>query len=90
MIEKTTAFRVGDQFFPCIEEAQAHELAGVLSAFDNEPRISGLQAAEIILQNKAQVLNILTMTAKSHARARKANGATRKPRAKAPTTGATA
>ena len=30
MIEKTTAYKVGEQFFPTIEEAQEHELAELL------------------------------------------------------------
>ncbi len=76
MIEKTTAFKVGEQFFPCIEEAQKHELAALLESVGE----SGIAAASLLISHKEEVLNILTMTPKSHAKARKANGATRKPR----------
>ena len=79
MIEKTTAYRVGEQFFPCIEEAQKHELEVLLSPIGTPG-----DAAAKIISHKDEVLNILTMTPTSHAKARKANGATRKPRAKAP------
>lgn len=86
MIEKTTAFKVGERFFPCIEDAQAHELAAILSVQGPPGDTFTLQLSESeiiakrVLFAKEQVLNILTMTPQSHPKARKANGATRRPR----------
>lgn len=81
MIEKKTAYCVGEQFFPCIEEAQRHELAGLFECIESITDEQAGGVAAVILEKRTDVLNILTMKPSSHARARKANGATRKPRA---------
>lgn len=74
MIEKTTAYKVGEQFFPTIEAAQRQELAEIVDA----------TAAGLIMEHKQKVLDILTMTPSSHPKGRAINGATRKRKAKAP------
>lgn len=81
MIEKIVGFKVGDRFLPTIEDAQRVELTSILHGLDDGATTAiANAAADIIINNKDAVLNILTMTASSHPRARKANGATRKPR----------
>lgn len=81
MIEKIVGFKVGEQFLPTIEAAQRVELTSILHGLDDGATTTiANAAADIIINNRDQVLNILTMTPTSHPRARKANGATRKPR----------
>lgn len=76
MIEKTTAYKVGEKFFSCIEEAQKEELAGLFNLFDleNQGTITG-----IIMDNADRIMDILTMTPSSKPKARAINGG-RKPR----------
>lgn len=73
MIQKTTAFKVGEEFFPTIAEAQAHELTALIGEDTGLPPDSVRAIASAIVEAKAQVLNILTMTTTSRPRARKAN-----------------
>jgi len=84
MIEKTNAYRVGDKTFGTLEEAQAHELVQVIAPIVQET-VMQRKAAEALIADKANVINILTMGPRAKPRARKANGATRKPRATQPT-----
>jgi hypothetical protein len=79
MITKQTAFQSGDQLFPTIEAAQAHEL----EAFIIDKQLlcqDHTELAKRLIQHKEHIVDLLTMKASSKARARKANGATRKPR----------
>jgi len=81
MITKTTSYQVRDQFFATLEQAQRAEILTILTAEGVPDGMSPLDAAAtIIVANAAKVLDILSTTAKSRPRARKANGATRKPR----------
>lgn len=64
-----TAFQVGNQAYVNLQEAQIAELKGV---FPNTPDL-----AQMIIDNKEKVLDILTTTSSSRPRARKINGATR-------------
>lgn len=82
MIEKTTSFKTSDgAIHATVELAQRHELEQFLvkSGVANE----GLEKdiASNIIEQKDHIVDILTMKASSHPKARKANGATRKPRA---------
>lgn len=80
MIEKTNAYKVGDKVFENLEAAQAAEVAVILA---NEiPSDSVMQVSGVIVRQREAIINALTTGPKSHPRARKANGATRKPKAK--------
>lgn len=68
MIEKTVAYKVGEQFFPTIVEAQTSELATLL----NEVPISDVPG--FLVRHSDQVVDILTMTPTSKPRARRING----------------
>lgn len=74
MITRTHGFTVGDQMFASLEEAQLCELTALLDK----------AAAEHVLKNKDKVLDILTTTSTSKAKARGINGG-RKKRAANPT-----
>lgn len=73
------------QIFKSVEEAQKHELCIIISKVPNEDRID-IKIADALLESRELVVSILTMKASSHPAARKANGATRKPRTVKPTT----
>lgn len=61
-IEKIAGYKVGEQVFSTIEEAQTHALAAVLDGLDEgQENKSALQAAEIIVNNKDEVIRILRM-----------------------------
>lgn len=77
MIEKTTGYKVGDQFFPTIVEAQRAELATI---FNGDPKASVTVDGVLtnIIQNSDRIVDILTMTAASKPRARRINGGTKK------------
>lgn len=84
MIEKTTAYKAGEQFFPCIEDAQKHEIAEVLlDLTPGDERETAIRAAEIIIKNRDKILDILTMTPASRPHARKINGGSKKRASKA-------
>lgn len=88
MIEKMTGFKIGDQFFGSLQEAQAHELLKLLNEACSElvkPGDLAIVASKIVA-NADKVLDVLSTTAKSKVRLRKINGAkrTRKPKATAP------
>lgn len=81
------------QIFKDIAEAKKHELE-LLLGDSNKTSEAGsggavVDTADIIMQNAEKILNILTMKASSHPGARKANGATRKPRTVKPAAPAT-
>lgn len=82
MIEKTSAWKVGDKSFLSLRLAQEHELE-LLMAVNGSPFAAQLEhdraaLAELIVANADAIMNILTTTAKSRTRGRKANGAVRK------------
>lgn len=70
MIEFTKSFKVGDQVFATLEEAQVHELG---TALGNEIVISE-DLARAIVKNKQAVMDILTTTATSRPKARRLHG----------------
>ena len=79
-IVKGPVFKVGQQFFASIGEAQALELAGVLVNCRNpeltDDERSGI--ADHLIENRAAVIDILTMTKRSLPKARKINGGSKK------------
>jgi len=76
MIERTNSFKVGDQSFLTLGEAQKYEIEQLLD--------KGLKSGEAddiakwILNNKVAILDILTMTPTSKPKARRVNGGTKK------------
>lgn len=75
MIEKVTGFKVGQQVFATIQDAQRAELRSVLKLEDtgaNAPII------ESFINNLDLIVDILTMRPNSKPRARKINGGTKK------------
>ena len=86
MIEFTKSYKTGDgNVFATIEKAQKHELSVL---FEPHPTLqaTGLPSepmnewiAEIVLDNKDKIVDILTTTTTSKPKARKINGG-RKPR----------
>lgn len=73
MIEFTKSYKVGDQVFATLTEAQAHEL-GILSASSKDVA----QFITFMVQNPEKVIDILSTTTSSRPKARKANGGTKK------------
>ncbi len=83
MIERTTSYKVGDSLFATIELAQQHEIALLLEGAGLD--LKQIEAVVgIMVKNREKMVNILTMKTTSRAKGRKANGATRKPRAQKP------
>jgi hypothetical protein len=75
MIEKTHSFKTSDgNLWPTIEEAQKHELELFLKEAKFE---DGTNLATALLDKRAHIVDLLTMKATSHAKARKINGATK-------------
>ena len=72
MIEKCQAYKIGEETFGTLREAQYAALKYVLSLVEGQDPIGSL------LENSAQVIDILTTTASSKPRARKVNGGTKK------------
>jgi len=79
MIEKCTSFKTADgAIHSTVEEAKTHALTKLIEPdFEN-----ALNLAKLIMDNSDQIMNILTMKASSHPKARKVNGGTRKPKYK--------
>jgi hypothetical protein len=78
MIEKTNAFKVGDQSFLTLEQAQKHEIRNLLEL---DPQIVTLDRKEIadwVVQYKDVIVDILTTSASSKPKARKINGGTKR------------
>lgn len=85
MIEKAIGFKTGVTFCATLEEAQKLEIALLFNDKDRELGVRAVgwsteEIGEYIIRNKDAIRNILTTTAKSRVRARKANGAARKTR----------
>ena len=81
MIEKTSAFKVAGQSFLTLRDAQLYSLEGM--------GLGALKANEVapwLIENKDEVIDILTTTSKSLPKARKIHGGTknRKPVVTAP------
>ena len=85
MIEKTLGYKVGQLFFPCIEDAQKHELQEIFAdeRYNKAAGYDPVEIAGLILQNQETVLDILTTTPTSKVRARKINGGTKRRKKKA-------
>lgn len=81
MIEKTTAYKVGDQVFSTITDAQVHEIEVLFKDFPivDNPVWNPHGIALRILETQQVILDILTMTPSSKPKARAINGG-RKPR----------
>lgn len=81
MIERTNAFKVGDQSFLTLVDAQKHELVTLLRG-ENNSNLGGDWSLDGIvswlLDNKSKVVDILTITPTSKVRARKVHGGTKK------------
>jgi hypothetical protein len=80
MITKTRClfYEVDGQFYKSLEEAQAVDLKKLMVTRWGEDNGEKQVMAEWLLQNKDAITCILTTTPRSRAKARKANGATRK------------
>lgn len=83
MIEKTTGYKVGEQFFPTIVEAQRAELSMLFQEYTKIPMDANTSITHptilgAIIQNADRIVDILTMTPASKPRARRINGGTKK------------
>lgn len=84
MIEKTQSYKASSgEVFEHLSDAQRHEIELILKGGDpkkvcDETAIDVV--AKLIVEQKDAVIDILTTGPRSHVKARKANGATRKPR----------
>lgn len=81
MITKQTSFSTTDgQLFASVEAAQLHELEAFLKDAKFPEGTDFPNLAYTLVNNKDRIVDLLTMKATSHPKARKANGATRKRR----------
>lgn len=72
MITKTVGYKIGDQFFGTIEEAQKAELFNLQSPEAGDgARQGAIDIADWIIENKEAILDILTTTPNSKPSARK-------------------
>jgi len=75
MIEFIKSYVASDgQLFGSIEEAQTHEVEVL---FEKNPFETPADAAKIVMENKAILIDILTMTPNSKPKARKLHGGTK-------------
>jgi hypothetical protein len=72
MIERTHAYKVGDQSFLTLEDAQRFEMKRLVQGLPDPE-----QLVQWMFDNKDQVLDILTTTTNSKPRARKVHGGTK-------------
>lgn len=78
----TKAYATSDgKTFSELAEAQTHELKLLLCP-DGKPTVIDDGMVEAMLRHSAAIINILSTTASSRPKGRKANGATRKPKTK--------
>lgn len=82
MIEKTLAFKVGEETFGTLVEAQEHELFELLKESckligDGDMRV----IVGKIVEDSDRIIDILTTKANSRTKARKVNGAVKKRKA---------
>jgi len=88
--QKALFYFVGDRSFKSLADAQKFDLAKLVPdcspEFEvcNEPRVRADKIADWLLKNSVQIVDILTTTPTSRAKARKNNGATRKRRSITP------
>lgn len=79
MITKTVGFKIGEQFFGTIEEAQKAALFNLQSPeAGDEARQGAIAIADWIIENKEAIVDILTTTPNSKPSARKINGGTKR------------
>ena len=82
--QKALFYYVGDESFPSLEEAQKCDLKKIIP----DEFLAAGDAKEIVatwlLANSVAITDILTTTARSRSKARKANGAKRAKKAKTP------
>ena len=75
MIEFTKSYKTADgQVFGSIEDAQAHEIEAM---FEKNPFETPADAAKVVIQNKAILIDILTTTPNSKPKARSTHGGTK-------------
>lgn len=85
MITKIMSFQTSDgEIHASIEKAQNHVLEKILMS---KGTADSAKIASIILENKDEVIDCLTMTASSKPKARKVNGGTKKRSPKKSATG---
>ena len=78
MIEFTKSYKTADgQVFGTIEEAQLHEIDGVLAKAQILPAKDSIQISQHILDNKSVLIDILTTTPNSKPKARSSHGGTK-------------
>jgi hypothetical protein len=83
MIQFTKSYQTSTgEVFATIEGAQRRELAVLLKLAEDSPEESSI--LNYIMQNTTAIVNILTTSENSRPKARKANGAVRKPRKTTP------
>lgn len=78
MIEKTLGYKVGQMFFPCIEDAQRRELEQLFEKANLPGDLRAGWIAAKVLEHQEKILDILTTTPTSKVRARKINGGTKR------------
>jgi len=78
MIEKFSGYKFADQLFTTIQDAQKGALRKILVLHDQDVTNA---VADLVLENKDAVIDILTMRPSSKPTLRKINGAKRKARA---------
>jgi hypothetical protein len=74
MIERTSAFKVGDQSFLTLADAQRFELKELVKPQNHPAGLSVGDFIDVIMDNKVKILDILTTTSASKPKARKING----------------
>jgi hypothetical protein len=87
MIQFTKAFKASnDMCYATLEQAQVAELRDVFSTHDSPLEISENVEpfVNLIMLNRDRIIDILTTTESSRPKARKANGGTKKRKAKTP------
>ena len=77
MIERTVAFKIGDQSFLTLKDAQVHEMKQLVNT--KNPPAGADEVVEWVFKNKDKIMDILTTTTTSKAKARSINGG-KKPR----------
>jgi len=83
VIEKVQSYKVGEKFFNTFEQAQEAEIMDFFSFVTND-QIATMEhgpsraLALHVMDNKAKLMDILTSTPRSRAKARAINGAKRK------------
>lgn len=73
MIERIQAFKVGDQTYPTIEQAQERALLDMLGEVPGDPQVKAGCVGRLV-KDFQRAIDILTTTPRSLPKARKING----------------